>query len=509
MRRKKASVSERISHSAASSQNRMISDQLSENLEVLHSMFTLTPDLVIRTFQSHSMKGKVAIVYLEGMVDKNSINNNVLRPLLNTTESDGAGIFDLLSVGKISNVSDFYTVNEKILLGSSVIFVEGRHEAYVLDTNGWPQRAIEDPKLEASLKGGRQAFIETGIQNIALIRRYIPNRELKIKEFWVGERGTCKISVMFISDIVQPDMLQVLENRINKLNVDSFLNIGELEEMIEDNPFSPFPQFLSTERPDSTASHLLQGRFVIILDRSPNVLIGPITFISFFHSVDDYSTRWLVASFIRLLRCLALLVATFLPALYIALISYNYELIPLDLILTVGESRERVPFPPLIEAMIMELTLEMLREAGIRLPSPIGQTVGIVGGIVIGQAVVQAGIVSNVMVIVVAFTAISSFIFPNYDMAAAVRLLRFAMMVLAAMFGIVGIVIGMMALIGHLISLESLGAPYANPLAPVRFRDWKDLFVRLPLWLMKDRPTSAMPTQSRRQGNNRSEGDQS
>lgn len=352
------------------------------------------------------------------------------------------------------------------------------------------------------MKGAHQGFVETALQNIALIRRYIPNRELKIKEFWIGERGVCKVSVMFVEDIVDPDLLRILEDRITAITVDAVLNTGELEEMIEDNPYSPFPQFYTTERPDTAASHLLQGRIGIIVDRSPSVLIAPSTFVSFFQSVDDYSTRWLVSSFIRLLRFLAMVVATFLPALYIALISFNYELIPLDLILTVGESRESVPFPPLIEAVMMELTLEMLREAGIRLPSPIGQTVGIVGGIVIGQAVVQAGIVSNVMVIVVAFTAISSFIFPNYDMAAAIRLVRFAMMGLASMFGIIGIVIGFMILIGHLISLESLGAPYASPFAPVRFQDLKDTFLRLPLWLMKNRPTSVLSTQSRRQGKN-------
>lgn len=502
MKRKKAFVTERISPSAPLVQNRMISDRLSENIEVISNMFTLTPDLVIRSLTSHYMEGQVTLVYLDGLVDKNSINNNILRPLMASVEQDGIGIFDLLSVSQISRVCDFQSVEDKILQGSSLLFIDGKREAYALDTNGWPQRAIEDPQLEASLKGGHQGFVETALQNIALIRRYIPNRELKIKEFWIGERGVCKVSVMFVEDIVDPEMLQNLEDRINALTVDAVLNTGELEEMIEDNPYSPFPQFFTTERPDTAASHLLQGRIAIVVDRSPSVLIAPTTFISFFHSVDDYSTRWLVASFIRLLRFLAMMVATFLPAIYIALISYNYELIPLDLILTVGESRERVPFPPLIEAVMMELTLEMLREAGIRLPSPIGQTVGIVGGIVIGQAIVQAGIVSNVMVIVVAFTAISSFIFPNYDMAAAIRLVRFAMMGLASMFGIIGIIIGFMILIGHLISLESLGAPYGSPLAPVRFRDWKDLFVRLPLWLMKDRPTSALSIQSRRQGKN-------
>lgn len=484
-----------------------ISEKLQDNIDMLRSTFTQTPDLVIRTFESTFMEGRAALVYLSGLVDKNSINNNLLRPLLNPSEGGSTSILDLLSVGSVSTYVDFASIEKEILLGSSVLFIEGRREAIVVETHGWPQRAVEDPQLEASLKGSHQGFVETGIQNIALIRRYIPNRELKIKELTLGERGSAKISIMFMQDLVSQDVLRELEGRINMLTVDAILNTGELEELIEDDPFSPFPQFLTTERPDTAASHLLQGRVIVVVDRSPIVLVGPATFASFFQNVDDYSTRWPVATFIRLLRFTAFLVATFLPALYIALVSFNYEVIPLDLILSVGESRERVPFPPILEAMLMELTLEMLREAGVRLPAPIGQTVGIVGGIVIGQAVVQAGVVSNIMVIVVAFTAIASFIIPNYDMASALRLLRFGMMGLAAMFGIVGIIIGLMALIGHLISLESLGVPYGSPFAPARYADWKDFFVRVPLWNMKDRPVSARARQNKRQGDNRLKGD--
>ncbi|MEV3228867.1 spore germination protein, partial [Paenibacillus larvae] len=203
---------------------------------------------------------------------------------------------------------------------------------------------------------------------------------------------------------------------------------GELEQFIEDDPYSPFPQLTITERPDTTASHLLQGRVTIVVDRSPGVLIGPMTLTSFFQTTDDYSIRWLVSSFVRMLRFVGAIIAIFAPALYIALVSFHYEVIPLRLLLTIAESRERVPFPPLIEALIMELVLEMLREAAIRLPAPVGQTIGIVGGIVIGQAAVQAGLVSNIMVIVVAITAISSFILPNLELGAGIRLIRFPIM---------------------------------------------------------------------------------
>jgi spore germination protein len=364
--------------------------------------------------------------------------------------------------------------------------------------------------LETSLKGAHQGFVETGTQNIALLRRYLPHGELKIKEKIVGRRGHTKVYVLYVADVVNPELLQAMEERIESIDVDAVINTGELAELIEDSPMSPFPQMLLTERPDAAASQLLQGRIVVVVDRSPSVMVAPITFTSFFQSVDDYSTRWSIATFLRLLRLFAFCIAAFLPAFYIAVASFHYEVIPFKLLLTLGESRGQVPFPPFVEAILMEITLEMLREAGVRLPAPVGQTVGIVGGIVIGQAIVQAGLVSNIMVVVVSFTAIASFILPNFDLVAAVRLIRFCLMIVAAMFGLVGIMIGVMILIAHLLALNSLGRPYFSPFGPVRFSDWKDAFMRVPLWKMNKRPLSTSPAQARRQGRTRpdTEGDQ-
>ncbi|TDG00458.1 spore germination protein [Paenibacillus piri] len=488
-------------------QQSLLSADLAQNLSVLQNVFTKTPDLIVRHLIIKQSGDQAALVYLDGLADKNSINNNVLRPLQYNEGGKEESLGFTVTVGHFHTLHSWNQVEGAILHASSVLFIAGRMEAYAFDTAGWPQRAIEDPQLETSLKGAHQGFVETGSQNIALIRRYIPNRELKTLELTVGRRGETKISIMYLEDVAHPEVLKELEDRISLLDVDVIINTGELAELIEDNPYSPFPQFISTERPDAAASQIIQGRFVVVVDRSPSVLVAPVTFASFFQSVDDYSTRWSIATFIRLLRLFAFFVAIFLPAFYIAVISYNFEIIPIKLLLSIGEFRGRVPFPPFVEAVLMEMTLEMMREAGVRLPAPVGQTVGIVGGIVIGQAIVQAGLISNTMVIVVAFTAIASFILPNYDMVAAVRLLRFAMMVAASMFGIVGIVIGLMTLIGHLIALESLGTPFGNPFAPVRFADWKDAFVRLPLWFMTKRPLSTRAVQLKRQGSNHPKGD--
>ncbi|MCZ8512712.1 spore germination protein [Paenibacillus filicis] len=483
-----------------------ISPDLPVNKAELNRTFSDMSDLIIREFTVKKSETQAMVAYLSGLTDRNGLNNNVLYPLMIEGTMDADPI-QLVSLGNVKTAVTWNQVELSILSGESVLFVEGRQEAYLLETQGWPQRSIEDPQIETSVKGSHQGFVETGEQNIAMIRRYIQHREMKSKQMVVGTRGQSLVTLLYLADVIHPEVLQELEDRIAQVDIDAILNTGELAEFIEDNPYSPFPQFLTTERPDAAASQILQGRIAVVVDRSPGVLIGPATFISFMQSVDDYSTRWPIASFIRLLRFMAFFIAIFLPALYIASISYNIEIIPLKGILSVGEYRARVPFPPLLEALIMEITLELLREAGIRLPAPIGQTVGIVGGIVIGQTAVQAGFVSNMMVIVVALTAIASFIIPSFDMVAAIRLIRFPFMLAASMFGIIGIAVGAMTLIIHLIALESLGTPYGSPFAPMRYSDWKDFFIRVPIWKMVSRPKLTRAVQSRRQSINRPKGD--
>ncbi|WP_256757945.1 spore germination protein [Cohnella sp. WQ 127256] len=493
------------SNKKSSSGNNM-GNELSTKLEEVQKQFQLTPDLVVRHLTIQATGTKAALVYLDSLTDNEVINNDIVNPLLSEGPVNKDEHPFHTNVGNIRKGTEWADLESAILSGDTVLLIDGNPDAFFLDTKGWPKRAIEDPQIETSLKGAHQGFLETGTQNIALIRRYLPDRELKIKELTIGVRGKTKVWIMYLADVANPDLLKVLESRLAAIDVDSIINTGELVEYIEDNPYSPFPQFILTERPDSTVSQLLQGRMAVIVDCSPSVLVAPATFITFFQSIDDYSTRWMIASFIRLLRYLAFIIALILPATYIAFISFNYEVIPMQLLLSIAESRTRVPFPPLLEAMLMEITLEMMRESGIRLPAPVGQTVGIVGGIIIGQTAVQAGIVSNIMVIVVASTAIASFIIPSYDMGTAIRLLRFPMMIIAFMFGIVGIIIGLMILVAHLVSLESLGTPYGSPLAPFRWSDMKDTFVRIPLSKMVKRPESTSPLQSRRGKDNRRAG---
>ncbi|MFT9848759.1 spore germination protein [Aneurinibacillus sp. REN35] len=479
-----------------------ISPSLATNLQTIRMLFSNIPELTIRNV-SVKKGSPMALLYMDGLVDKNIINTDILRPLLQQETDEVDVLSSVVSVGKIEQVQNWSAIEQALLNGKSIVFIDAKTSAYAFHTQGWPQRAIQEPQVESSIKSAHQGFTEVANQNIAMIRRYIPSRELKAKEVMVGERGSIQLSLLYLADVVNQDALTEVEIRLKQLSVDTVLNTGELEGLIEDHTYTPFPQFILTERPDTTASHLLQGRVAVIVDRSPGALIGPMTFSSFFQTVDDYNVRWLTSSFVRILRFVGCFIAIFAPSIYIAMISFHYEVIPLQLILSIAQSREQVPLPPLIEALIMELILEMLREAGVRLPSPIGQTIGVVGGIVIGQAAVQAGIVSNIMVIVVAITAISSYIIPNLEMSAGIRLIRFPMMLLASAFGMVGIVCGMSLLVIHILSISSLGVPYGSPISPLRFSDMKDTFIRLPIWMMKKRPLSVRPNQVDRQGKRR------
>lgn len=286
-------------------------------------------------------------------------------------------------------------------------------------------------------------------------------------------------------------------------HITSFHIFTIIQEFIEDEAYFPFPQMLNTERPDRLVSNLMEGRFAIISDGSPTAVIAPINFFAFFQSPDDYNSRWLIGSFIRSFRVLSLMIAIGLPALYIAVVTYHYEVIPFELVFALKGTLEYVPIPPILEALSMHIILELLSEAATRLPSPIAQTIGVVGGLVIGTAVVEANLVSNSMIVVVALTAVASYAIPVTEMGTSIRMLGFPLMIAASIFGFIGIVIGLMLILVHLCKLESFGSPYFSPLAPFKLSENKDTFLRLPLFKFLKRPTSTHPKDSVRLGNAR------
>lgn len=326
-----------------------------------------------------------------------------------------------------------------------------------------------------------------------MVRKRVENPNLVVRYYRIGKSTKTKIAFLYMQDLANPDLVKEVDQRIGSISMDTVISPGFIAEMMEDNPFSLFPQILLTERPDRAAAHLMEGRVVILSEGDPSALVLPVTFFAFYQSPDDYHSRWIVGSFVRLIRLVSFIIASLIPALYIAIIGFHPEILPENLIYSVKSSIDRVPFPPIVEAFVMQLTLEVLREAGVRLPSRVGQTIGIVGGLVIGESVVRAGLISYPMVIVVALTAISSFVAPSNEISTATRLLGFPLMILAAMFGLIGITFGMLFILIHLCKLECFGSSYFAPVMPLRIKDWKDTFIRFPIWSMNQRPHDPHP----------------
>lgn len=380
-----------------------------------------------------------------------------------------------------------------LVSGNIVATISGDENWYVLSLENTIARPISEPDSERIIRGAHDGFIEKLDTNIHLLRYRLKDPSLTVEYIELGSRTNTRVAIVYIQDLVNDTLLTEVKRRLAYIDTDMIISPGYIEEFIEDNTMSFFPQLLNTERPDRVEGNIMEGRIALLCEGTPTALIAPATFFSFYQSPDDYNSRWIPATFIRLLRLFSFLIAITLPAFYISVIGFHLEVIPNDLIWPVKYAVEGIPYPPLIEALIMEVTIELIREAGIRLPSPISQTIGIVGGLVIGDAVVQAGLISNLMIVVVAITAISSFIVPSNEMSTTVRLLRFPLMVLAATFGFVGIVFGLIFILINLCKLETLGVPYFAPFAPLRLTDWKDTFVRFPLWTMSRRPADAKP----------------
>ncbi|GAE34389.1 spore germination protein GerKA [Halalkalibacter akibai JCM 9157] len=358
---------------------------------------------------------------------------------------------------------------------------------------------MSEPESESAIRGPREGFIENLRVNTSLIRRKIKSTDLKIISRQVGEQTKTSVDVIYIDGIADPKVLEELKTRLDRIKIDGIFETGYIEELIEDHPWSIFPQVQVTERPDSVAANLLEGRIAVLVDGTPFVMILPATFWQQFQASEDYYDRFYIAIFLRAIRLVFLGIALLLPALYVAVTTYHQEMIPTNLLLSIAASREAIPFPAVVEALIMEISFEALREAGVRLPKTIGQAVSILGALVIGSAAVEAGIVSAPMVIIVSLTGIASFTIPKFSLAISVRLLRFPLIILGSVFGMFGLVIGMVFILTHLCKLRSFGVPYFEPIGPMHFSELKDVFVRMPIWMQNKRPREFVKRNRKRQ----------
>ncbi|MGO4540016.1 spore germination protein [Paenibacillus sp. 2TAB19] len=479
--------------------NSRLSVDYEENVKAIKQVISCNSDVHFRELQIARLHARAILIYVDGMQNEEVISEHVMKILMsdtvkgitgiNLTEISDYLIEEVLPVCEAYEAVEIHELSQSVLMGFTALLIEGMPNAILIHSTSMKSRAINEPSSEALLRGPRIGFTEVLSENTSMLRRQGYNEGLEINMYEVGARIKRKLVIAYMKDIVNPDLLQEVRNRIEKIKMDFIAESGYVEQLIEDDYLSPFQQAQNTERPDRVINSLLEGRIAILLDGTPFALIVPVTFSMLLQSPEDYYDRWLPGTFLRMLRFFAAFLALMAPALYISFISFHPGLIPTELAVTIIETRQGVPFPSLIEVMILEVSIEILREAGIRLPKPIGPAMGIVGGLIIGEAAVQAGIVSPFLVIVVAVTAISSFSIPVYSAGITLRILRFAGMLCAAVLGMFGTILFFLLICGHLSKLKSFGVPYVTPISPFRFNDWKDLFMRSPLAFMKNRPT--------------------
>lgn len=461
------------------------------------------PDIMIR--KVYLKDNKIGyFIYIDGLVDIDLVQRDFVNPIVNMSTAELNNEKNLLNL-PLQTVVPIYDLNSiinNLFMPCTIFIADGLNHSFSCPFRKFEKRNISETTTEKNVRGAHEGFIESLPINLSILRRKIKNPSLKFKSVSLGTETNQSATIAYIENIANPALINTLEKKISAINFDGLIGIGYIQQFITDFPNSIFPQYLTTERPDKAVAALLEGRLLILLDGTPVALIAPVSFFSFFQSPDDYNSSWVYGSFFRLVRLFSLFFAVFLPGLYIAIISFHYYVIPLPLLIPLSESIANVPFPPIIEALIMELSIEMIIEGAIRLPTYIGTTIGVVGGLILGQAAVQAGIVSNVMIIVIAITSIASFTIPIYEMGLTIRLARLAVMLSASTFGMTGIYVISMLLIANLVTIESLGQPYFQPLAPFKVSEIKDAIIRAPIKFLRKRTDIAKPQDDERGTNN-------
>nr|WP_246197161.1 spore germination protein [Cytobacillus depressus] len=483
----------------------------SDNEIILRTIYENCSDVVFRSFLLFGKK-KALIIFIEGLSDNDGIEKYILSPLMQETDHSSQVFHELLEqkipVSKVKRIHLLKDCIESISSGNPLLLYEGENDGFSLGLAKWEKRSIEEPTAESGIRGPREGFTESLQVSISQLRRIIKSPALKMQTMKIGTYTNTTVALAYIEGLADKTLIEEMTNRLQRIEIDGILESEYIEEMIEDQSYSPFPQVLSTERPDVVCANLLEGRAAILVEGTPFCLVAPITFFSLLQSQEDYYQRFFISSLIRWLRYLFLVMSLLLPSLYVAVTTYHQEMVPAALLLSIAAARESVPFPALVEVLLMESTFEALREAGIRLPKQVGAAVSIVGALVIGQAAVQAGLVSAPMVIVVAITGIASFMVPRYIAGMAIRIIRFPIIFLAGSLGLLGIVMGILAIAIHLCSLRSFGVPYLSTLAPLKGHQLKDVLWKSPLWMMNRRPRLTGETNLYRQAPNQKPGPQ-
>ncbi|QHS21937.1 spore germination protein [Virgibacillus sp. MSP4-1] len=448
-------------------------------------------------FKEPIKKQKIWISFYKSLIDTEILHRDILENIQEYKHYSLEEIKESIPVEKVLTTKDVKKMQTKLLRGYVLIRLdEYDQQGLLINAPLKKTRNVSVPEVEFSVIGPKEAFIESIDTNLNLVRHHLPIPELMIKELKVGRLTKSKVAVLYIDGIANEENVNTVMQRVEDLDMDHLIDSSYITQTIADNPKSPFPQLLDTERPDRAAAVLAEGKIVILAAGSPHALIAPANLTEFFISFEDYFLNPLIASAFRIIRFFSVIFSILVTPIYVAALTYHYELIPKDLMGTLITSREVVPLPPILEAIFLELTIELLREAGARLPTKVGQTIGIVGGIVIGTASVEAGLTSNVLLILIALAALASFTTPVYQMSNTIRLIRFPFLIFAYLFGMLGVVLGFCFLLTHLLRLSSLGRPFLEPIYPPRLKDMKDAIIRFPFSRNTKRPVQLQTQQT-------------
>lgn len=476
--------------------------EIDQNNKSIKETLGYANDLIVREFELKGASGLRGIaIGIDGLIDANQAEDFIMRVLMIDLSiiDDGKEIerpqkiFDVLYQSRISMMSaslgyHFDELYEKLLTGQIIVILDHVAQFMAFDCKGWQMRSITEPETELATRGPKDSFVETLRVNTALVRRHIKDPRLRFDTYKVGRSSQTDVFVVYLEGVVNPEFVKIAKERIEAIDINNITDSSQLMQLIEDHHWTIFPRLIETERPDKVTAAVVHGAIVIMVDNTPFQIIAPTYFSMMFQTADDYYNRPVIATLERLLRYFAFLLVILIPGLYIAISTYHQEMIPTVLLIAIINQRSANPFPTIVETLIIMILFEILREASVRKPKAIGDSMTIVGSLIIGQTLVQAGLVSSMVIIIGSLTAISSFILSNIRLNNSVRILSFVFMFLGGSFGLYGITLGFVAMVLHLCSLTTFNQPYLAPIAPFNLHDQEDQFIRLPLSWMKYRP---------------------
>ncbi|MBQ2897512.1 MAG: spore germination protein [Clostridia bacterium] len=437
-----------------------VKQSIEENLSNVKDYFNfgISGDIKIREFKISGVKA--FILFIEGMVNTDFIDQNILKPLMlhsHEKPTKDTVLDTLITHNQAITSGEFKKIASSVNFGDCAIFVDNVDVAIICDVKTWDRRGIDAPLTDAVIMGPHEGFNENFKINTALVRKIIRDENLIIENLSVGAQSKTPCAFMYMKNIANDELVEELKKRINNISCDYIYQVSELEQFIEDSSFSLVPQMLKTERPDKTAESLIEGKIAVILQGSPFALVLPITISEFFTTVEDKNLRFPYSNMIRIIRLLGILASILLPGFYISILNFHHEMIPTNLLFAIEATREAIPFSALTELIIMEISFDLIREASIRVPSPVGSTLGIIGGLIIGQAAVSANVVSPISIIIVALAGIGSFATPDYSVSFGFRLSRYFYTFLGSIFGFLGLSLGIFINISILCNVNSLG----------------------------------------------------